>query len=163
MRLIAIGLTLLAAAASAEDQFSLVDSVNHQDSGKSFFSFEAGEINQSKGDVILNGSIWHQEFKDFRNVEITVTAEAQKAVTETDRKYSVGGYEYRSHERVFKTRSSTVLRKMLISKDGKTMLGLTDDPGPLAIAAIVAGSTVALCTAQVVYNMYKCEKKMNPD
>ncbi len=157
MRLIAMGLTLLTGVVSAEDQFALVDSVNHQDSGKSFFSFEAGEINQSKGDVILVGSIWHQEFKDFRNIEVTVTAEAQKAVSESDKKYSVGGYEYRSHERVFKTKNSTILRKMLISKDGKTMLGLTDDPGPLAIAAVVAGSAVALCTAQVVYNMYKCE------
>lgn len=157
MRLIAIGLFFLASAVSAEDQFALVDSVNHQDSGKSFLSFEAGDKNGSKGDVTLNGSIWHQEFTAFRDIEVTVTAEAQKAVSESDRMYSVGGYEYWSHERVFKTKNSTVLRKMLISKDGETMLGLTDDPGPLAIAAIVAGSAVALCTAQVVYNMYKCE------
>lgn len=157
MRVFVLGLLLISTVAVAEDQYALVDSVSHQRSGNSFLSFEAGTTDSIKGNVTLNGSMWHQEFPKFQDISVIVTQEAQEAVTDSGNNILVGKVSYQTHERLLQTNQSKIIRKMLISEDGSTMVGLSDDPGPLAIAAIIAGSVVALCTAQVIYNMYQCD------
>ena len=157
MRIIIFGLLLMSTVVVAEDEYALVDSVNHQQSGNSFLSFEAGTTAASKDNVTLNGSIWHQEYQTFRDINVIVTQEAQDSVIDAGKEILVGKISYRTHERALQTKQSKIIRKMLVSEDGSTMVGLSDDPGPLAYAAIIAGSAVALCTAQVIYNMYQCD------
>ena len=158
MRILFLGMVLFCSSAFAEDQYALVDAVNHQRSGSSFLSFEAGSKDFSNGNVVLHGSVWHQEYPEFKDVKVIVTQQAQKKVIVHKNSISVGDLLYSTHERVFETQNSKIIRKMLISEDRTTMVGLSDDPGPLAISAILAGSAVALCTAKVIYDMYKCDK-----
>lgn len=158
MRKSILGLMLLSSTAFAENQYALVDSVNHQRSGISFLSFDVGVQDfATNGDVTLMGSMWHQEYQQFKDIQITVTKEAQDEVSDSGETIAVGKVKYRAHERTFDTEQSRIIRKMLVSEDGSTMVGLSDEPGPLAIAAILAGSAVVLCTGSVVYSMYRCD------
>lgn len=157
MRKSILGLMLLSSTAFAENQYALVDSVNHQSSGNSFLSFDVGIQDSGNGDVTLMGSIWHQEHHQFKDIQVTVTKKAQDEVSDSGETIDVGKVKYRTHERIFDTGQSKIIRKMLVSEDGSTMVGLSDEPGPLAIAAILAGSAVVLCTGSVVFSMYKCD------
>lgn len=160
-------MAFLSAAASAESQYSLLDSINVGEKGITVLSLEASDQDVKDGVVEFNGAITSSEVSPMKFVPVRVAV--SKLASEqvkldgpnlwlTDDRYLYG------NSRDYKSGKVTFKRYAFLSKDDKTVITMSDDPGPIiAIAGLAAASTVVFCGHIIHESIKNCSSGFSVD
>jgi hypothetical protein len=157
-RIIILAILMWCSLANAEGQFALVDSVHTESSVKTFLSLDAPTSAENDDSITLTGTLWNQEVssKGFQDTEISINNDVLKSFKTVGNRAYVGDLEFSGVQRKLIAGNQVILRKVFVSKNEDSVISVSDDPGPLAVAAFIAGAAVAICTTKTIYDMLQC-------
>ncbi|MCK2042896.1 hypothetical protein KZO83_09335 [Chromohalobacter sp. TMW 2.2308] len=158
----AVVLTVCSASSFAEDEFALVDSVRVDSQGIiTSLSIQSRELPEEQNQYKFDGTIWSNEFGGPRPVVISIddglvdevkvdTTGGVAEIPAVDQLFTYGEHTYAAGEQTF-------VRSQYYSQGSNAFIFVSDDPGPFAIAAFLAGSVVAICATDRIVNYFQCD------